>query len=108
MVRGVWEKPGPSAAKPGGPTWPLCSWRRPGLGAPLLEPDSEVRPESLGCTSTKTCVRRSPLGRLPVAPPRRRAELGAEGGLEAAAEVLVEVAVDDGVGAAVEEGQPVG
>ena len=35
-----------------------------------------------------------------MAPPRRRAELGAEGGLEASAEVLVEVAVDDGVGAA--------
>lgn len=35
------------------------------------------------------------------------AELCTEGSLEAPTEVLVEVAVDDGVGAAVEEGQPV-
>ena len=36
------------------------------------------------------------------------AERGPEGLLEAPSEVLIEVAVDDGVGAAVEEGQPVG
>lgn len=45
---------------------------------------------------------------LLVAPPLQWAELRTEGSLEAAAEVLIKVAIDDGVGAAVEEGQPVG
>ena len=43
-----------------------------------------------------------------MAPLLQRAEPGTEGSLEAMAEVLVEVAMDGGVGAAVEQGQPVG
>lgn len=38
-------------------------------------------------------------------PPLQWAELGMEGGLEARAEVLVEVAIDDGVGTAVKASQ---